>query len=444
MRMLIRVRPLGLALALALSLVGADARAQGSVRGVVHDSLRTNRPIAGAEVVLLGSNRRTTTDDRGRFEFADAPEGEVTVAFWAAWLDSLALPPLQAKARAGPGSVLLATPSLRSYQRAVCGTTLDANEGILIGELRAPDGSPLEGVAVGARWHETLIGARQFERRLRASLDTANASGFWALCGVPADAEFAVIAGNDTLATGEIVLGLSKSPVVRRDLTAASANVVATVRGRLVGPDSLPLAGATIAATGDTAVRARTDAEGRFVLTGVPRRSMQLVARAIGYQPTLQALEPFGDDIVLDDVVLTRVQELAAVTVTGAAMTAAQLEFDTRKARGIGQFVGEEQLSKIPLVTASNLANLMQGVRAVGTGRNRRLMLQRLSFGGGQSSTTCAPRWFEDGFQTGTLDAQDEEALLARAKRIEVYSAAEAPARYNDFDGCGVVLVWTR
>lgn len=441
MRILLRVQLAALAAAVAATAV----QAQGIVRGVVHDSLRAGRPIAGAEVVLLGSNRRTLTDERGRFEFADAPAGEVTVAFWAPWLDSLALPPLQSAARAGQGSVLLATPSLPTYQRAVCGTTLAADEGILLGELRAPDGSPLAGVAVGARWHETLVGVGQLERRLRASLDTANASGFFALCGVPADAEFAVVAGNDTLATGEIVLGLGKSPVVRRDLTAAPAGVVATVRGRLLGPDSLPLAGATIAATGDTAIRARSDAEGRYVLPGVPRRSMQLVARAIGHVPTLQSLEPLGDEIVLDDLLLPRVpQALATVTVTGRPMTLAELEFDTRKARGIGQFVGEEELAKIPVVTANNLANLMQGVRAVGTGRNRRLMLQRLSFGGGSTSTTCAPRWFEDGFQTGALDGPDEEALLARAKRIEVYSAAEAPARYNDFDGCGVVLVWTR
>jgi Carboxypeptidase regulatory-like domain len=441
MRLPIRVQLTTLALLLSSASLGA----QGSVRGTVHDSLRTGRPVVGAEVVLLGSNRRTTTDERGRFEFADAPAGEVDVAYWAPWLDSLALPPLQARARAGTGNVTLATPSLRNYQQAVCGTTLAANEGILIGELRAPDGSPLDGVAVGARWHETLLGVGQLERRLRAALDTANASGFWALCGVPADAEFAVIAGNDTLATGEIVLGLGNSPVVRRDLTAAPAGVVATVRGRLIGPDSMPLAGATVSATGDTAIRTRTDAEGRFLLVGVPRRSMQLVARAIGFVPTLQSLEPLGDDVDLEDVLLPRLpQALATVTVTGRPMTLAQLEFDTRKARGIGQFVDEEQLSKLPMVNASNLASMMQGVRAVGSGRNRRVMLQRLSFGGGSTSTACAPRWFEDGAQTGALDAADEEALLARAKRIEVYSAAEAPARYNDFDGCGVVLIWTR
>lgn len=440
MRILLRVRLAALATAVAAT----GVQAQGTVRGVVHDSLRAGRPIAGAEVVLLGSERRTVTDERGRFEFADAPAGEVTVAFWAPWLDSLALPPLQARARAGQGSVLLATPSLPAYQRAVCGTTLAADEGILLGELRAPDGSPLAGVAVGARWHETLVGVGQLERRLRASLDTANASGFFALCGVPADAEFAVVAGNDTLATGEIVLGLGTSPVVRRDLTAAPAGVVATVRGRLIGPDSLPLAGATIAATGDTAVRTRSDAEGRFVLTGVPRRSMQLVARAIGHVPTLRSLEPLGDEIVLEDLLLPRVQELAAVTVTGAAMTAAELEFDTRRQRGLGRFVDEEQLRKLPFITANAVASLVPGVRAAGTGVDRRIVLPRRSFGGGVTSTACLPRWFEDGFPTGALDAQEEAALLARAKRIEIYEAPQAPARYTDFDGCGVVLVWTR
>ena len=441
-----RVAPLALAALLALAGAASAAAAQGTIRGVLHDSLRARGPVAGAQVALLGANRRAVTDAEGRFEFTDVPAGRATVAWWSPWLDSLALPPLQAVVEVGGDvQVRLSTPSRAAYQVAVCGAPLGADEGILIGELRDAEGRPLEGVAVGARWRETLVGVGQLERRLRAALDTANATGFWSLCGVPTDAEFGLVAGDDTIATGEILVSLAGEPVMRRDLIAGRRDVTARIRGRLLGPDSLPLAGATVVAEGDTATRARSDAEGRFVLDGVPRRSGQLVARAIGFVPTLRALDPLDAEVELDDIVLARMpQELSSVTITGEPLTADKLQFDTRRARGVGQFAGEEELARIPIISANTLTTLMRGVTAVGSGRNRRLMLNRTSFGGGALSTTCMPRWFQDGFEVRNPDQQEEEQMLQRAKRIEVYTAAEAPARYNDFDGCGVVLIWTR
>lgn len=435
-RLLLAALVLGLLLAPA-----APLRAQGIIRGVVHDSLRTQRPVPGAEVVLLGANRRTTADDRGRFEFLDVPPGSATLAFWAPWLDTLALPPIQVALQVSGevvSEVRIATPSLPNYQRAVCGTTLEATDGILIGEVRGPDGAGLADVAVGARWHETLIGTGQLDRRQRAALDTTNASGFYALCGVPRDAEYALVAGSESVASGEVVIGLSDAPIRRRDLVAGPWDVVARVRGRIVGPDDRPIAGVTVAVSGDTARRARTDEQGRFVLDGVPRRTTQFVARAIGFVPSLTELDLMDTELELDDVKLVKVpQELSTVTVTGEPMTASALQFEYRRERGLGSFVSDSALAKLPFINSTNVSAMVPRTAVQQTRQGPMMMIRR-------GAGFCRPRFFVDGYDNRDISPEEEGSIMARAKRIEVYTANAAPPQFNDFDGCGAVVIWTR
>ncbi len=427
--------------ALALFLLVAPAlRAQGTIRGVVHDSLRANGPVAGAQVILVGTNRRAVADGRGRFEFTDVAPGIVTLAWWSPRLDSLALPMVEVAASvrsAAVTDVRLATPSLRSYQRAVCGVALASNDGIIVGEVRSPDGVVLAGVGVGARWHETLLGVGQVERRQRAALDTTNAAGFYALCGVPRDAEFAIVAGTDSVASGELVLGLGDAPVTRRDLIAAAATDVARVRGRLVGPDGRPVNGATVAIAGDTGVRARSDAEGRFTLENVPRRTTQFIARAIGLAPAVESRDVFDTELDLEDLRLGKLaQELSTVTVRGEPMTAGQLQFEVRRERGLGSFISDSQLVRLPVITAPSVASMTNKLTFQGTRQGPMLMMKR-------GGTWCRPRFYVDGHDNRNLDVAEEQSVLSRAKRIEVYTAAEAPPQFNDFDGCGAVVIWT-
>lgn len=429
-------------LLVAIALGGpAVADAQGTLRGVVHDSLRLRKGVDGAQVVLLGANRRTTADERGRFEFTDVPEGAATVAWWTPALDSFALPPIQVATQVRAGRVTevrLATPSLRTYQTAVCGTTFGATDGILIGELRGPDGSALPGVAVGARWLETLLGVGQADRVQRAALDTANTTGFFALCGVPVDAEFALVAGSDAVASGEVIVSLQNAPVLRRDLVAGPWSAVARVRGRVVGPDSQPLAGAVIALSGDTSRVARTDAEGRFTLDGVPRRTNQFIARAIGFTPMLTDRDILVEDVELDDLQLPRLpQELATVMINGAPMTAGRAQFETRRARGLGFFVDDSSLARIPVINSTIVSAMMPRTAVQQSRQGPMLMIRR-------GSGFCRPRFFIDGYDNGNLSAEEEGSVMSRAKRIEVYTASSAPPRFNDFDGCGAVVIWTR
>src|SRR5689334_22953273 len=77
---------------LMLMFVPCALVAQSVLRGVVFDSLRSLRPLAGAEVVVIGSSRRTVTDDRGEFAFELAEEsGQLSLAFSTPWLDSIGI-----------------------------------------------------------------------------------------------------------------------------------------------------------------------------------------------------------------------------------------------------------------------------------------------------------------------------------------------------------------
>src|SRR2546423_9366730 len=59
------------AIGVALSV---EARAQGRITGTV-TAAQDGRPIPGAAVTVVGTNRTGATDASGRYEIADAPSG---------------------------------------------------------------------------------------------------------------------------------------------------------------------------------------------------------------------------------------------------------------------------------------------------------------------------------------------------------------------------------
>jgi hypothetical protein len=61
------MRRLAIGAVLPLLIASTRAHGQGSIAGMVYDSLRTNAPLAHATVVLIERGRYATTDARGRF-----------------------------------------------------------------------------------------------------------------------------------------------------------------------------------------------------------------------------------------------------------------------------------------------------------------------------------------------------------------------------------------
>lgn len=420
--------------------LSAALGAQGGVRGVVFDSLLTGRPVDDGLVTVDGTAARARTDARGRFEIDGLPAGNYIVRYHALWLDSLSLPPLVARAQVRTARIVrvdLASPSVGAYQRAVCGTTFSVEEGIVRGEVRDAEGAVRPGIFVGAVWTEAVLTPQGLGGRLRGSIDTTNVFGIFSLCGVPREADFHIRAGSDTLGTGELLVSLAGRPVTRRDIVIGTRDLTARVAGRVTTADGTPITSVVITVSGDSLLSARADEEGRFAIAGLPRRSAQLFVRSVGFVPRMVPLDPGSGEVEVPDIVLDPVpQELDAVRVE-AARSLAELEFLERRRTGTGIFLDEDELLRFPMLSANVLSTVAPGVRSSG-GRSPRIVLRR-------GIQPCNPRFFVDGVDFGIpVDGMEEADLLRRAKRVEIHSAAFMPARYTDFNGCGVVLIWTQ
>src|SRR6266571_567489 len=72
--------PLPAAVAVALSLAGAPvavAQGTGTIRGTVTDAV-TNRPVDGAQILILGTSLTTISNAAGQFQLG-VPEGQITL-----------------------------------------------------------------------------------------------------------------------------------------------------------------------------------------------------------------------------------------------------------------------------------------------------------------------------------------------------------------------------
>lgn len=417
-----------------------ELEGQGVVRGVVFDSLRTSRPLVAAEVVLLASGQSTLTDSAGRFEFRDLPAGAHTVAVTAAWLDSLRLPMISAVAHIDAtrpiADMTLATPALTTLLRTICGGALVEGTGILLGEVRDPHGNGLAGANISARWRETAISGSRIETRDVSTEHRSDDSGMFKLCGVPFDSRI-LLTARTGISAGvllELEPGLG---IRRRDVLLDPSGRATELRGYVRGINGEAVSGAAISLLGDTITAAMSGPDGSFRIATHPRRSVQLQVRSIGRQPVLVDVEPEQDPIEVEIRLAPLNPVLDTVRITGRLDSPEQRGFRDRKQRLSGTFMDENDLAKYPQFSADILASRTP---RSGVAVDNAVRVFRLRRG----TEPCKPRYFVDGHSFGRPEAAEEIALLRLAKRLEVYTAANAPQEFTDFDGCGVVVIWSR
>jgi len=423
--------------------------AQDSTTGIVFDSLRFGRPLPRMAVTILGTSSRAITDSGGRFTFHSVPNGDFVVAAWSPWLDTLGIPFLHRTVKSGQlsGIVELATPSLQTFQLRRCGTLLGHEQGVLSGETRTVDGTGVAEQLVWAEWSEYSTTGQDLRESLVATMDTSDGAGGFTLCGVPLHRTVVLRAVGDSTGSGMIQVDI-KSLVQRHDILVGGPDERFEIRGIVVqaatpqttGDSSVE--GAEVQLHGDPRAGATTGADGRFHLT-LPQRSSTVSVRAIGYR---QVDLPVPTHLPSDSLWTIRIertpQSLEAVSIVADAFARERSEFDQRRSTGMGRFITDEMLERLPLVTPNAIASMVPGI-APSSGAYPALKIR-----GSTTLGFCDPRIFEDGLDLGQMTTLDERVqlrgMLQRAKRIEIYKASLAPAKFNDNDGCGAVVIWTR
>jgi hypothetical protein len=324
-----------------------------------------------------------------------------------------------------------------------------------MGEVRDLSAARRSGLEVRGAWSRMTVAQGVSGRQEYVVVDTTDARGRFTLCGVPSDGEveqrdgvtrygsgtIALQAGNTTLASGVIAVQLGGAVLRRRDLIVGTAQDIGRIQGRVLDPLGKPIPDATVVLGGVDGPTTRTDSLGRWALDRVRTHSTELAIRALGFTPEVRELDPLGGRLTGGEIRLQRApQVLETVNIRGIATSTTAAGFEERKRTyGFGSFLDEATLKQQAVVTAEFVASRTPRVRA----GNGELGIEQA--GSGMSAMTiCSPRWFVDGVDFGKLPGDEQRALLLRAVRIEIYRASLSPPQFNDFDGCGVVVVWTR
>lgn len=449
-----------LLLALGAALPGASGLAQvpgeappppGRLAGIVFDSLLRNRVLPDAEVVVLGTDRLTVTDQLGRWRLDSIPAGRHRVSFFHPLLDSIGTSATTVSVEVRPGQetwVPLAMPSAGTVYRALCPMPRERETGLLAGYVRqAGTGAGTPGATVSADWTLTVVTDRgttaEQLQRVTAVTDT---SGGFRLCGVPHDIPVAVRARASGWEGGVVQVEMDGREFLPFSLAVGRAgDRTAAVTGVVVDTTDTPLADADLRLIG-VAGRTRSTGDGRFLITGVVPGTHTLEVRRIGSSPARMRLDLVPGERT--ELVLRLTPEavaLPSLEVQGDATGLfARSGFEQRRARGGGYYLDRDDIIRKGRYSTAELMTGIPGVNVSPHG----LGGQRIEFlRAGSVGAACGPDFYLDGvFMPGVGDNTQLLPTPDEIQGMEIYKTiATTPPQYvRPAASCGVVLIWTR
>jgi hypothetical protein len=375
---------------LDLTLSGA-AQLKGRV---VYRTGDEQRPIAKATVKLAGSKQTTTSDDDGRFQLSGLFPGATELHVVA---DGFVDQEIKGEAAVGgaPVDVVLAG-SCEISGRIVYAA--DSKTPIADAELSAMEtgAQPVRSDADGGF---RLTGVPPTEIKIQI-----NAAGFipQTLAVTPGEEPIVIPLSGNAVLTGEVLRTDTKSPVagaevrltgtpftaktneqgqfrltgvrsgptrltatasglagtLAQDLAAEQTTAVKillagslTVHGRVIEANTKePIAGATVALV-DGNTTARTDAQGRYTLTGLVQDAAKLAVSAAGYLPEQAEIDPSPDQPQLDDIALRRAASLEGRVLSAKdqkPIVGAEVAFGASGTKATTNAQGEFKLSPLP------------------------------------------------------------------------------------------------
>jgi hypothetical protein len=445
--------------------LSAQSPAVATVSGIVYDSLLTNAPLAGAEVLLSGVSRRIVTDARGRFSVDGVALGTHDITFSSTRLDSLGIgiPIWRIDVSAtGFPRLVLATPSAAVVHRTVC-STKDTTTALVVGRVRdAATGQPLVGARISAAWSD-WIWKQGMVRQDRAVVAEADGFGAYRLCGVPNDITTALRATSASHSSGVIAASIDGKQLAFWNLSVSTSDSLVTANAadstsvpRFVGTARLagsvtanhrPVRDARVQVLG-ASVHALTDTAGRFAMVGLPGGSQTIQVLALGAAPsrTLVELTPGGSAEVNVSIDPSAVA-LAPISVIAERTRVARTGFEERRKNGFGHFLTSEDIERSHPFDTSDLFRTVPGMTVSRAGFSTVVGFAR-GQGFGADYRPCAAALFVDGVHVMMDETMsiDDWVRPGQIESIETYNglAGVPPFARGLKPYCGVIVIWTK
>ncbi|MFN2564625.1 MAG: carboxypeptidase regulatory-like domain-containing protein [Gemmatimonadaceae bacterium] len=423
----------------------------GRLTGVVIDSIRV-APLTGATVRVGSTGRTGITSPAGVFVVDSVPPGEHVVTVTHPLLDSLylslATPPVRVMADSAT-ELLMALPSLPTLMGGDCPpATKLLGPAVFAGRvLDAESAQPAPSVRVTLVYTELAAGTDIGLRRMaRVRAATTDARGFYRICGLPAGLEDATLqAEHGRVKTAEVPVAIREDVGLRSLLIRPLADSLATtgfsvVTGQVLDTIAMPIAGAQVSVEGAAPV-ATTNARGEFVLDSLPGGTQALVVRRVGFAPGRTIVDLTAGAPARVALRLERaVPRLTPVVVTAQAEALSRVGFEDRQKRGMGHFIGPEDIARLQPQLVTSALRTLPGLRVVPTGTGGYTVQSSRGMG-------CVSYWV-DGAPFRELSPGDVDNAFpgSQMAAVEVYQPGSVPPQFTSpgQSGCTAIVIWTQ
>jgi hypothetical protein len=440
---------------LAAQQPAAPASPYAVLAGVVVDSIHGG-PLAGAVVVITGTDRQASVDTTGRFQIDSIPPGDHELGVFHPLLDSLNVSVASRNVSLPAGqvtSVVMATPSAATVVALYCSEAeRQKGPGAVIGRVLAADNDdPVADATVRytATWmplknltkNAAIIGKGTFIEDAKPKPD-----GSFVLCGLPTIGSGTVHATRGQVVTGDMTANVSKWLVATVTLRLDTLKRgTAVVVGRIVDERGMPVPHADVVLAGSR-IKTATGDSGRFALRDLPAGSQTIEVRKVGFTATDTALmlsskSPVEFAMTLRSAPVT----LSKVNVAAAREVALErVGFEHRRKVGIGHYLTADQVSNRGAMRFSDLARTIPGLIVRETRSGQQVVLQ----GRGRSLTNrgCVAYMVDNApFYDRPPGSIDDFVRPDDIIGVEAYDPAEAPAELVTAPmSCSVIVIWTK